>query len=518
MGFVNQSDNTVFESDRSEIIRSVREQNHLRLIIGFLIIAAFSNFAVLGLLLVGKSSGRYNLSTIIYEFFTVAIISGLTYALTRLYKNSIVSSYIAITGIGISIAVFQVAFHGQREVFAAVYLIIVFSLFYFNVGVSLYSMMLVIVLQFLLLYLHPEFIEQEVSAYVTRFFNVLFVGVGAALGAGNTRNLLYFALDKSDEVMGEKDKINNVAITVESNMKILREEIVSTEKSIGQLNDLSSVQVCALAEIVTTFDELSSNSESVAEISRNLYSEMEKSRKAIADLDSIFSRVKGATETIAESVTDNNMVAAHAMEEMAILRRRFDELGKKGSETEQFVQVINDIADQVNLLSLNAAIEAARSGEYGRGFAVVSEEISRLAEETGKNAKEIENLILGNKVLMSGSSQYVESTSSSLKILNESILSVGTEIQEVSNLIANVSSSMATMSALIKQVHESAHQIEIANGEQQKAMGESGKNIQYVNNSAQDVAKSTERIKEGAVKLNSVSSDLERMIGSLQEE
>lgn len=511
-------ENNLFDSERVEIIRNVREKNHLRLIIGFLIIAAFSNFAVLGLLLAGKGSGSYSLSTILYEFVTVAAISAITYALTRVFKNSILSSYIAITGIAISIVVFQMAFYTQREVFAAIYIIIVFGLFYFSIGVSLYSLVLVLASQILLVLLHPEFIEQTASAYVTRFFNVVFVGVGAALGAGNTRDLLYFALNKSSEVMSEKEKISEVAKTVEYNMKILREEIVGTEKTIGNLNDLSSVQACALTEIVATIEELSGNSESIAVISRGLYDETDKSQKAIIDLESIFSRVREATETIMESVTDNNIVAAHAMEEMAILSRRFEELGKKGSETEQFVQVINDIADQVNLLSLNAAIEAARSGEYGRGFAVVSEEISRLAEETSKNAKEIENLILGNKLLLDGSNQYVQSTSSSLRILNDSILNVGTEIKEVRNLIANVSSAMATMTALIKQVHESAHQIEMANREQQKATDESTKNIQYVNNSAQDIVKSTEGIKEGAVKMNNVSADLEQMIGNLQEE
>ncbi len=222
-------------------------------------------------------------------------------------------------------------------------------------------------------------------------------------------------------------------------------------------------------ELQKTIKEINENMENFEAVS----STMNDSARAISDisnsveeLSSFMSEVDNASKSALDIITnvENNIEAN--VEMMRKGKELIDELDSNLQNITGIVGVINDIADQTNLLALNAAIEAARAGEAGRGFAVVADEVRKLAEKTQSNASEIKDMIdavSGNasKLITQNLeiADRIQSSGDNANVIRETFTNVKDEIDKASQMLSSITAAVEEQSASIEEVTQTVEHV-----------------------------------------------------------
>lgn len=176
-----------------------------------------------------------------------------------------------------------------------------------------------------------------------------------------------------------------------------------------------------------------------------------------------------------------------------------DGLGDRSDQIGEIIGTIEDIADQTNLLALNAAIEAARAGEQGRGFAVVADEVRALAERTTKATREIGEMI----------NAIQNETKGAVGIMEESV-------KEVENGTFEAAKSGQALQEILDQINSVAmqvNQIATAAEEQTATTAEISNNIQQITGVVHETAKGAQESAHAASQLSHLSEELQSLVG-----
>ncbi|WRB34666.1 methyl-accepting chemotaxis protein TlpB [Helicobacter pylori] len=256
--------------------------------------------------------------------------------------------------------------------------------------------------------------------------------------------------DRNDEISQVGRGIN---LFVE-NARLIMEEV----KGISTLNKTSMdklVQIVqetqkSMKDSSTTLNSVKNKATDIASLMNISIEQSQGLRKRLIETQGLVKESKEAIGDLFSQITES----AHTEEELS---SKVEQLSRNADDVKSILDIINDIADQTNLLALNAAIEAARAGEHGRGFAVVADEVRNLAGRTQKSLAEINSTIMVIVQEINDVSSQMNLNSQKMERLSDMSKSVQETYEKMSsNLSSVVSDSNQTMDDYAK----SGHQIE----------------------------------------------------------
>ncbi|MCF6282394.1 MAG: methyl-accepting chemotaxis protein [Candidatus Polarisedimenticolaceae bacterium] len=299
-----------------------------------------------------------------------------------------------------------------------------------------------------------------------------------------------------------QDEIGDLMLGLESMRKRLLSMISQISSTTAQLSSAAAEMTLVSQQSSSNIQQQQSETSQVATAMNEMTATVHEVAKSIASTANAANEANHETSSGSEVVDRSIKAARQLVHQIETASNVVQQLEQNSDSITTVLDVIQSIAEQTNLLALNAAIEAARAGEQGRGFAVVADEVRTLASRTQEATKEINQMI---DKLQTGSQQAV-------KVMDQSQKQAASVVEQA----IEAGASLATIATTVGKINDMSAQIASAAEEQSLVAEEINRNVVQINDLSNKNADSAEQSTISNKNLACVADELQKMVAQFQ--
>jgi len=325
-------------------------------------------------------------------------------------------------------------------------------------------------------------------------------------------------IHRRDEVGKLAEALNSMSARLKDMVATIQkssEQVASSSEQITssaqKLAEGAQSQASTLEETSASVEELTASVDQVAEHAQSQAQAVEQGTSSMAQ---VHKSIENVSKNLAEIAglagrsVDNALQGAKAVSEVV---DGINLIAEGSEKIGGIISVISDIADQTNLLALNAAIEAARAGEHGRGFAVVADEVSKLADRSSTSTKEIENLIRKSTKNVTKGVETAKGSQAAMEQIRAASQMVQVMIADLSDSMAQQVGAVKELTKALESVSEMSQSISAAAEEQTTNARQVSHAVENVNEVTQTAASAAEEMSAATAELAGLAQELQQM-------